>query len=448
MTAERLPDLPTVDLRSQPSAEAERRIFVLDDMTRFLQSEAYARIEAYIQRLRDASQDKQEQETSQMRPRFPPSFLPSDELTLLDFVQAVKIIVDFLTRCKSWVDEALMSGSPATREKAFKHWLGRVEEATDVLNRDLVSPAQSAALPELHAHLLASFGSASRLDYGTGHELSFLCYLLVLRLVGVLTAEDEASVVRSIFPVYREVVARLQKAFKLEPAGKMGIWAVDAHGHLVYHFGASQSRIHSSKRPATLLCPPSLSPNGIGYLYLSSLLSPSSTRSAEDSTGLLKLYRSEVLQRLPVVQHLRFGPVLRWVDASSGEPLPSTGDGLTPEARAALDRLLDKRERDSGTVAPWALPALSGERTPDELLTRLPSPAASQPETPRSEAPPSPTTTALAAAAAGGSGTESPVPRPYSTPSPHKLGARRASRLSVCESRAEQGEGDGKEGKE
>lgn len=91
-----------------------------------------------------------------------------------------------------------------------------------------------------------SFGSGPRLDYGTGHELSFLCYLLILRLVGVFTEEDEQAMVTRVFVAYIALVRKLQKVFKLEPAGSKGVWGLDDHQHLVYLWGASQLRSESS----------------------------------------------------------------------------------------------------------------------------------------------------------------------------------------------------------
>ncbi|GAA5852361.1 hypothetical protein JCM8547_006754 [Rhodosporidiobolus lusitaniae] len=416
-----------IDTTSPESLNPQRKIFSAPDVERWLRSEAYERIDGFIQSLRSVS-TKEELEGE-----------PS---------QAVKIIVDFLKKCAEWFDEASASNSPSSRSKAFKAWLSRVEEASAVLNRDLVPSSQSStAIPELTFHLSASFGSAARMDYGTGHELSFLAYLRILRLVGALTEEDEPAIVRRVFVAYRAVVEKLQRVFKLEAAGKMGVWGVDEHQHLVYHFGASQSRIHASNRPTSLLSSPTTSPSRISYLFLSSLFhlnsssppasfaSTSHSIAPNDDDGLLKLYRSEVLHRLPVIQHFRFSAILRWVDARTGEPLSSTGDGLSEQEREALDATLDKRERDSGTVAPWALPSLSGEKTPEELLTRLPSPSlnpssplASSPTTPKNDSP-TPSSPVTPASEGG-----SPVPKPYSAMAPHLLGHRRASRLSIAES--------------
>lgn len=152
------------------------------------------------------------------------------------------------------------------------------------------------------------------------------------------------------------------------------------------------STVHPSKRPALLVAPPGAA--GISYLFLSSLLhlhgdpvpaaasSASNPSADKDFQGLLRLYKHEVLDRLPVVQHFRFGPILRWTLPSpspeAGTPLPSSSDDLTDAELEALDATLDRRVTADGTVAPWALPSLSGKSTPEEILERLPSPALSR----------------------------------------------------------------------
>ena len=50
------------------------------------------------------------------------------------------------------------------------------------------------AQDELSAYLLGSFGSAQRLDYGTGHELSFLAFLGGIWRLGGFEKSNDAGV--------------------------------------------------------------------------------------------------------------------------------------------------------------------------------------------------------------------------------------------------------------
>lgn len=51
---------------------------------------------------------------------------------------------------------------------------------------------------ELAAYLSQSFGDPTRIYYGTGHELNFLCFLLILCGVGYFTEADYPSIVHNI----------------------------------------------------------------------------------------------------------------------------------------------------------------------------------------------------------------------------------------------------------
>lgn len=107
--------------------------------------------------------------------------------------QSVKQLQALLEKLKSFIDEAPPSKEPRRFGNAsFRTWHQLVGERADsllkeflpqnVLNfphADNVSP-----LAELRAYFLGSFGSATRLDYGTGHELSFLAFLGCLWKLG------------------------------------------------------------------------------------------------------------------------------------------------------------------------------------------------------------------------------------------------------------------------
>lgn len=262
-----------------------------------------------------------------------------------------------------------------------------------------------AATPELSFHLLSSFGSPQRLDYGTGHELSFLSYLVCLCRLRVFTEADEQALVTRVFREYIDVCREVQKVFRLEPAGSKGVWGLDDHQHLVYLFGASQlvgqslrqysedspvdarRRLfncthaikdvctgHATLRPGSILSPADLAPHADHYLFLSSILhihelkrgpfhehSPLLYQIASTvpswnkvTKGLWDMYKVEVLSKVPVVQHCRFGNVgMRWTDRDTGERLPSTGDGRA-DAGEDGDAPGDLEDAPVITPAPWA----------------------------------------------------------------------------------------------
>lgn len=89
------------------------------------------------------------------------------------------------------------------------------------------NPDFKRAIPELKVYLLDSFGSYERIDYGTGHELNFVVFLLCLFKVGVYTADEFASVINKVFQRYLVLMRKIQLIYVLEPAGSHGVWGLD-----------------------------------------------------------------------------------------------------------------------------------------------------------------------------------------------------------------------------
>ena len=83
------------------------------------------------------------------------------------------------------------------------------------------------ALPEIKAYLLDSFGSYERIDYGTGHEMNFVVFLLCLFKLGIYTPDDFNCVVYVVFQKYLLLMRKTQLQYFLEPAGSHGVWGLD-----------------------------------------------------------------------------------------------------------------------------------------------------------------------------------------------------------------------------
>ena len=108
----------------------------------------------------------------------------------------------------------------------------------------LLPPELHPAIPQVSPYLLTSFGSFTRMDYGTGHETSFALFLLCLTLIRFFDPEPdlEREIVLTVFVRYLRLCWRLQDVYKLEPAGSHGVWGLDDYSFLGYIFGSGQLR--------------------------------------------------------------------------------------------------------------------------------------------------------------------------------------------------------------
>lgn len=116
------------------------------------------------------------------------------------------------------------------------------------------------AAVELVPYLVDSFGNATRVDYGSGHEAAFMIFILCLYKLGHLTHDNDKSIVLRVFHRYLKLVRKLQIDYRMEPAGSrgtlnscsilnlsLGVHALDDFQFCPYIFGSSQLISNLSK---------------------------------------------------------------------------------------------------------------------------------------------------------------------------------------------------------
>mmetsp|Transcript_12735 Transcript_12735/g.49642 ORF Transcript_12735/g.49642 Transcript_12735/m.49642 type:complete len:317 (-) Transcript_12735:3037-3987(-) len=221
---------------------------------------------------------------------------------------------------------------------SFRDWHRRLTISSHDLIRSILPNSHKAAVAELAPYFLQGFGNASRVDYGTGHETMFVCFLLCLEAIGLLNKSDHGVIVTRVFSKYVSIVRMLQTKYWLEPAGSRGAWGLDDYCFLPFYWGSSQLVHHDAITPASIHDDRIVQENANEFLYLDSLLFIKAVKRGSISEtspllsdisgvmswekvnrGLLKMYQVECLGKFPIAQHFLFGTILRMDPASEGE---------------------------------------------------------------------------------------------------------------------------------
>lgn len=286
--------------------------------------------------------------SSNSKSNLPPTFQQAESSKDKDRSNAVldlgckngSIMVEILDQLDQFItDTPPIEGPRRFGNYAFKDWYAKVEQHSDrFLERLQIKTVDKLGyIKELKCYFLNSFGSHVRLDYGTGHELSFVAVLGSL-LKFKLLKDILGTELLVIFAKYYDIVRRLILSYSLEPAGSHGVWGLDDHFHFIYILGAAQFNDSVSK-----MVPPvgqclqdtvlqdymntNLYLNAIGFIRKIKS-GPFNEHSPilfdihnsvhlwkKVLSGLLKMYDVEVLGKFPVVQHFWFGNVLYpWKD--------------------------------------------------------------------------------------------------------------------------------------
>jgi serine/threonine-protein phosphatase 2A activator len=121
--------------------------------------------------------------------------------------EVVQNVANLLASLNAIIDEVPPDPGPRRfGNLSFRKWYEIVHErVSGLLDRhlpsgisELGSGAEVPAKAELEAYLIGSFGSAQRLDYGTGHELSFLAFLGCLWKLGAFPETEDGNQERGI----------------------------------------------------------------------------------------------------------------------------------------------------------------------------------------------------------------------------------------------------------
>ncbi|KAF5851827.1 hypothetical protein GGP41_000536 [Bipolaris sorokiniana] len=323
------PPPPTPSLPAPPNlaqhtyVHPSRRILSPQDHELFLQSGTCTLVEAFIFGIADAVRD-----------RSISSVRDGDEATttIKTIVSILRSAEDILSTCPP-EDTGSRFGNPM-----FRSFLDELEKALPAWHEQL-GLHDAAQIEEVSTYLRHSFGNRQRIDYGSGHELNFFLWLLCLNRLGYLPPATFPALALIVLPAYLRLMRRVQEAYYLEPAGSHGVWGLDDYQFLPFLFGAAQLLHHPYITPKSIHNTLVLEEEGKEFLYLDQIAFVNSVKNVEGlrwhspmlddissaknwgkiEAGMRKMFRKEILEKLPVMQHFLFGSLVPAVEGMSVE---------------------------------------------------------------------------------------------------------------------------------
>ena len=162
----------------------EKRIMEGDTLQQFQESSVYKEIFQFINILQKSVQGTQMSTTD----------LPDSLVPLYELIGKYDTLIDEIPP----IEQPMRFGN-----RAFKTWIDKIKETyEDDMKTVLKTEELQKAIPELEPYLMESFGHYERIDYGTGHELSFLGFLLCLYKIGFYTEDHFAGLINKVFQAY------------------------------------------------------------------------------------------------------------------------------------------------------------------------------------------------------------------------------------------------------
>ena len=200
------------DYKSHWFIAPAKRINEGQDVSSFLVSEAYRDIMVFLMQLNYAMFPCSIKDVHSTQETVKFWELGSAHIQYSDVINRLQVMIHLLDQL---IDEVPLDTGPRRfGNVSFRKWHELLEDRVETLLEQhlplqvlsITDESGLGSMSEIKAYFLGSFGSAQRLDYGTGHELSFLAFLgCIWKLGGFRTStsgEEERSIVTGVIEPY------------------------------------------------------------------------------------------------------------------------------------------------------------------------------------------------------------------------------------------------------
>jgi len=282
------------------------------EMFKWLKSEGASRLLDFIMALNQSIANKKKSE-------FP----------LANASPVIQRSVQVIQEMEGWIaDIPPQTQAQRFGNKAFRTWFEKLKTEAPSLMEKVLPSTHKRAVIEITPYLVESVGNSFRIDYGTGHEMSFAAWMCCLYMIRAVDVNDFPALVFNVFDSYLEMMRKLQRTYLMEPAGSHGVWGLDDHQFLPFLWGSAQFLDHEFVKPKSLLSKDMVESLASEYIFMGGIKYINETKKGpfnehspmlfdisgvplwtKVNVGLHKMYAVEVMGKFPVVQHFLFGSI-------------------------------------------------------------------------------------------------------------------------------------------
>ncbi|XP_034665471.1 serine/threonine-protein phosphatase 2A activator [Drosophila subobscura] len=343
------------EFSSQSSVGPAARIVKQQDVDLWQVSEAYHELIAYINTVSTTIQGLRLNGNYPVSPAITRLAGIFDQLEVMVHANP-PILVDNAASFASSIEQG---------NKSYRRWSRSMLRNIYQMVENALPASKCFHVNELGEYLSGSFGNATRIEYGTGHELSFLFFLCSLFRAQILQEDDVAASALVIFARYLKFVRRLQVIYTMEPAGNHGAYSLDTFQFVPFLWGVAQLSHEAPFSPRQMLNADVVSRYRSEYLLIGCVGHVSDTKMgpfamhssqlwslaalsswSKIHRGLLFMYMDEVLAQFEIMQLIRFGKLMPFSEAQKGRQVEQAKLGvMSPLSRRQLELKLEETEQ-------------------------------------------------------------------------------------------------------
>nr|XP_036675238.1 serine/threonine-protein phosphatase 2A activator [Drosophila suzukii] len=275
------------------------------------------------------------------------------------------------------VQASNVSASLEPGNKGYRRWAHCMLRDIYQMVEKAVPASKCRHVNELGVYLSGAFGSSTKIEYGTGHELSFLFFVCALFRAEILTREEDlAASALVLFDRYLKFVRRLQVTYSVISSNWHGGYSLDKFQFVPFIWGFAQLCYGAPFSPQKMLDEDTIAQYRKEYLLIDCVAHMANTyigTFARHSSqlwslaalsswtkiqrGVMLMYMEDILLDFDNLNALRFGELMSFEEDKSGRKLGNARLGVMSPLRRQMAE--DQEEQDQEPELPFATPSIS-----------------------------------------------------------------------------------------